>query len=56
MDFRSRAQQKQASRDQDAADLLSGKVTPQELQERNGGLGMYLAREGKIDWSKSKLY
>ena len=36
LDPKKRAAEKQAARDQDAADLAAGRVTPEELNKRNG--------------------
>lgn len=46
-----RAAEKQASRDQDEADLKSGKVTKEELRERNS----YFAVDAEVDFINSKF-
>lgn len=46
-----RAKEKQASRDKDAADLASGKITAEELRKKN----TFLSAEGaKINWAAAK--
>lgn len=52
-DWEKRKAEKEASRRQDAADLASGKVTPEELRRRNSAFGE-LAKRVKMDLRGAK--
>jgi hypothetical protein len=46
-----RAREKQAARQQDSDDLISGRVSAQELQRRNGFIPGHVARSAEIlEW------